>query len=178
MKPVHAWAALGLALLLGAAARAEVSEASATGFTVSHTLVLAAPPDQAWQALGQVGRWWSDAHTWSGLASNMSVDLQAGGCWCERWGEGNSVMHAQVVQVRPGKLLRLNAMLGPLQEMGAAGVLSFVISSAEGKTTLRVSYRVAGSPALALDKLAAPVDGVLGTQLQRLKGLVETGKAG
>ncbi|MBL8329231.1 MAG: SRPBCC family protein [Rubrivivax sp.] len=166
------WAGLVLAIsALGCAA--ETSQVSPTGFISSFREELRVSPAQAWKAIVQLPVWWNDAHTWSGKASNMSLDLQAGGCWCERWGEGRSVMHGQVVQVQPGLLVRMNASLGPLQELGAQGVLTIVTSAQEGKTFLRLTYRVAGGPETNLDKLAPAVDRVLSEQFKRLKALAE-----
>lgn len=175
MHRIATTACLTLALL-AAPAGAETSQVSATGFVSSLREEVRATPDAVWQAIVQLPRWWSDAHTWSGRAANMSVDLQAGGCWCERWGEGQSVQHGQVVLVQPGRVLRLNAQLGPLQELAAHGVLTIVISTQDGKTALRLSYRVAGSADAGLDKLAPAVDQVLGAQFRRLKLLAETGR--
>jgi uncharacterized protein YndB with AHSA1/START domain len=163
--------------LAGGAAQAEASNVSASGFFIQHRSQVQATPAQVWQALAQVGRWWNSQHSWSGQAANMSIDLNAGGCFCERWAGGHSVMHGQVVFVQSGSVLRLNANLGPLQELGTSGVLTFVIGVTEGKTQLRVSYRVWGVPDLALDKLAAPVDGMIGEQVSRLVKFIETGKA-
>ena len=56
------------------------------------------------------------------------------------------------------------------------GVLTFLLKAEEGGTSLTVGYRVNGSSVSALDKDAAAVDGVLATQVQRLKSYVETGK--
>jgi len=68
-----------------------------------------ASPAQLWQTVVQLPRWWSGQHTCSGQATNLSFDAQAGGCWCERWGDGNSVQHGQVVLVQPGRTLRVYA---------------------------------------------------------------------
>jgi len=135
-----------------------------------------ASPAELWQAITQLPRWWSPDHTYSGQASNLSLDAQAGGCWCERWGDGNSVQHGQVVMVKPGSTLRLYANLGPLQELPVDGVLTFNIMVQETKTILRLTYRVSGPPDVGLDKLAPLVDRVLAQQVKRLKLLAETGK--
>jgi uncharacterized protein YndB with AHSA1/START domain len=171
--------ALGLAATLALAAapsRAETSGVSPTGFTSTFALVVDAEPDRVFQAFGQLPRWWNDDHTWSGKAANMNVDLHAGGCWCERWGDGQSVMHGHVLLVQPGSALRLYAALGPLQELPISGVLTFATAKREGQTRLRVTYRVAGAADAGLEKLAPLVDSVLATQVQRLKSFIETGR--
>jgi uncharacterized protein YndB with AHSA1/START domain len=173
---VAVWLGLGLAAA-ALPCRAEVSGVSAAGFTSAFAFPIAAEPEAIFRAVGQLPRWWTDAHTWSGKAANMSVDLYAGGCWCERWGDGQSVMHGHVVLVQPASVLRLNAALGPLQELAVSGVLTFVATKSDGQTRLRVTYRVAGAPEAGLEKLAPLVDSVLGDQVKRLKSFVETGSA-
>ncbi|MDI1365107.1 MAG: ATPase, partial [bacterium] len=46
----------------------------------------------------------------------------------------------------------------------------------DGETTLTLTYDVGGYLRGGLDKIAAPVDGVLGQQVLRLKRQVETGQ--
>ena len=167
--------ALGLACAAGSAC-AETSGVSPSGFTVTHAVVVAAEPDQGWQAFTQLPRWWKSSQSWAGPASNMSLDALAGGCWCERWGFGASAVHGRVLLALPGSALRLQAWLGPLQEMPVAGVLSFGTAKRDGETRLRVTYRVAGGAEAGLDKLATPVDEVIGEQVKRLKLFIETGK--
>jgi len=168
--------AAALLALHPGAPHAETSDVSASGFTATHAFAVDGDPQQVWRAFTQPAAWWSSQHTWSGQASNLSVDLQAGGCWCERWADGASVMHGRVLMVQPGSLLRLQAWLGPLQELPVEGVLTFATARRDGVTRMRVSYRVAGAPSAALDKLASPVDAVLGEQARRLKSYIETGK--
>ncbi|HNR84145.1 SRPBCC domain-containing protein [Ottowia sp.] len=168
---------LALAALLPLAAQAELSQVSAQGFVASFRDEVKASPDAVWQAIVQLPRWWNGSHTYSGKADNLSLDLRAGGCWCERW-DGGAVQHAQVVLVMPGRLLRLHGGLGPLQDLPVQGVLNLGIGQQDGKTVLRLHYRVGGPADAALDKLAGPVNGVLAEQFQRLKSLVETGSPG
>lgn len=170
--------ALAAGLLAGAqtALRADTSDVGPSGFTITHAMVVDAEPQQVWQAFTQLPAWWNGKHTWSGQASNLSLDAAAGGCWCERWAGGASAMHGRVLLVVPGSALRLHAWLGPLQEMPVAGVLTFGTAKRDGATRLRVTYRVAGAPEAGLDKLASAVDGVLAEQVRRLKSFIETGK--
>ena len=158
-------------------ATADTSQISPSGFVVNFRDEIAVPPQDMWRAIAQLPRWWSGQHSYSGNTANMSIDLQAGGCWCERWGDGQSVQHGQVVLVQPGRVLRLNASLGPLQELAVNAVLTIVTSTQEGKHFLRLSYRVSGNAEASLDNLAAPVDGVLAVQFKRLKALAEKGSA-
>ena len=78
-----------------------------------------------YRELGQGRRWWDPAHTWSGSARNLKLEPKAGGCFCEKLADGGSVQHGRVIFAQPGKLLRLEGALGPLQDMAVTGVLSF-----------------------------------------------------
>lgn len=163
-------------MLAVSAAQAETAYVSANGFTSTFREEVKATTDEVWKAIAQLPRWWSDAHTWSGKASNMTLELRAGGCWCESWEGGQSAQHGRVLLVQPGRVIRMAAGLGPLQELPADGVLTIVTSAQEGKTFLRMTYRVGGPPDLGLDKLAPVVDQVMGVQFRRLESLIETGK--
>jgi uncharacterized protein YndB with AHSA1/START domain len=165
-----------IALLTAGHAGAEAIDVSTTGFTSQYREELKASSDAVWKALVQLPRWWNGTHTYSGQASNLSLDVQAGGCWCERWGEGQSVQHGTVVLALPGRVLRVFGNLGPLQELPVNGVLTFAITEQDGRTTLRLTYRVSGPSDAGLDKLAPVVDRVIGEQYKRLKSLAETGK--
>ncbi len=157
-------------------AQAETSQVSASGFVSSYREEVKASTDEVWRAIVQLPRWWSSQHTWSNNAANLSLDAQAGGCWCERWGDGASAQHGQVLMVQPGRVIILQARLGPLLDKPVQAVLMLVTSVQDGKTMLRMNYQVAGGADAGLDKLATPVDQVLGLQFQRLKRLAETGQ--
>ncbi|MBL8545843.1 MAG: hypothetical protein JNL81_05225 [Hyphomonadaceae bacterium] len=165
-------AAICAALLLTAASpRAEVVAASPSAFSLSYRAEIAKSPDQVWSDLQRINRWWSAAHTYSGDASNLRLEPRAGGCWCERWGNRQSVEHARVVLVMEHegvRTLRLIGGFGPLQEMGVTGVLTFTVSPHPNGANLALTYRVTGDPGLNLDALAAPVDGVMAGQFARL----------
>ncbi len=170
-----------LTLVLAATpAVAEVKSATADGFVIEHQAQLAVPPSRVYAALGQVGQWWNDEHTFSGKARNLSLQLQAGGCFCERWRDG-SVEHGRVLYARNGQVLRLQSALGPLQDMALTGILAFTLEAKgdakDGGTALLLSYRVHGPAGQQLDKLAPVVDGVLGDQFARLQKFLQTAKA-
>ena len=66
--------------------------------------------------------------------------------------------------VMPGKMLRLDAALGPLQEMAITGVITVSLDEKDGTTTAVVTHRVSGDPSHKLDALAPIVDRVNGQQ--------------
>jgi uncharacterized protein YndB with AHSA1/START domain len=145
------------------ASAAEMKFAAPDGMLIVHQFQILAPAAKVWESLVHPERWWPEDHTWSGKRASLSLDAKAGGCYCERWDEG-SAQHGQVVMVVPGKMLKLDAALGPFLDMAISGVLSITLTEKEGVTTADVSYRVSGDPAHKLDGLATIVDQVLGIQ--------------
>lgn len=162
-----------LTLALQPSAEAEVVSATPGGFAVSRTANIAATPAATYAALAQIGLWWNGAHTYSGKAGNLTLEPRAGGCFCETLADGGAVEHMHIVFIQPGRLMRLTGALGPLQSEGVAGTLTWAIT-AEGKGARIVqTYVVGGYIRGGTDKMAAPVDQVLGEQLDRLKAHLE-----
>ena len=156
-------------------AQAEVKEAAADHLLIQDSRVVHAPPDKLYAALIDVAKWWNGEHSYSGDASHVSLKAEAGGCFCERW-DNQSVEHGRVIWAAPGHLLRLDTALGPLQAMAVQGVLTFTLKPAPEGTTLQLEYRVNGSSASGLDKIAPAVNGVLMEQLDRLQRYADGGK--
>jgi len=171
------WAAALILAFAPLAAQAEVVERTEAGFRTKKTVEVAASPDKAYAALGQIGSWWDGAHTYTGKASNMTVKLEAGACFCEAL-PGGGVRHGVVALAWPDQhTLRIEAALGPLQNEGAAGALTFQISpKTGGGSTVTVTYHVGGMRAAAAKAFADPVDQVIGTQAVRFGKFVDTGK--
>ena len=164
MRKLPLFALPALSLAVASPLTAGVSPgASASTFEVVHAIDVAAPVETAWQALARPGKWWPKAHTWTGDASKLSLELTAGGCFCERWGDG-SAAHGRVLMVRKHELVRLDAPLGPLQEMGLDGLLTVTLEAAGERTKAIVTFRVRGDASQELDKLAPVVDKVVGEQ--------------
>ena len=168
---------LAALLLLASPARAAVKKSTADDLTVEHKLPTSVAAADLFRAIGQVDRWWSSTHSWSGSAANLSLKLEAGGCFCERWPDG-SAEHGRVIQVQRDRLVRLNAALGPLMDLAISGVLTFQLSPASsGKgTDLLVTYRISGDSTHGLRGLAGPVDKVIGEAAARLVRFASTGK--
>ena len=156
--------AVAVAATLPTAATAEVLQSSPDAITLEHRYPIAATPQQAWRALVHPELWWPSDHTWSGAATNLRLEAQAGGCFCENWGEA-SAEHGRVVMSRPGELLRIQGALGPLQGMAVSAVLTIELEAAQGGgTTAKVNYRISGDPSHGLDKFVPAVDQVIGQQ--------------
>lgn len=122
--------------------------------------------DDAWARLLDVSSWWKSSHTYSGSADNMNIDAVAGGCWCELW-SGGEVEHGRVVAVMPKEMIRFDAPLGPLQEMGVSTALTFTLAagSRPNTTSVIVDFKVSGSSLSGLDKLGVVIDGVISEQV-------------
>lgn len=152
-------------------AHGEVTSAGPGAFLIEAEAEVAASPEQTWRALGRLPRWWSSPHTYSGDASNLSLDVRAGGCWCERWPGGQSVEHGRVVLVMEHegvRTLRMVAALGPLQSMGVNGVLTYTVEPHANGAKITMTYRVSGDPGLSLNQVAPLVDQVMMEQFARL----------
>ena len=160
------------ALLCAAPATAAVKSSAATGFEIETAADIAAPPAAVYAAFGRIGDWWNGAHSYSGDARNLSLDLVAGGCLCERWA-GGSAEHERVIQAQPGKLVRLKGGLGPLQGQGVEGAWSWEFAPAGTGTRLTMRYVVGGYIPGGIAQWAQPVDRVLAEAVARLKSYVE-----
>ena len=163
-----ALAALGLTALATPAA-AEITASSDSGFMLTFQQHVSTSPAEAQAKFGEIGQWWNADHTYSGVGSNLSIALEAGGCFCERWGE-NSVEHARVIAVmahQGTRTIRLQGALGPLQSMGVMGILTLTLAPEGSGTNIAMTYRVTGSPGMRLEEMAVPVDGVLLEQFRR-----------
>jgi uncharacterized protein YndB with AHSA1/START domain len=152
------------ALLMPVAADTTIIQSSADGAMVEHHFRIQATPRAAWDALVHPELWWPSDHTWSGDRANLRLEAQAGGCFCENWGE-SSAEHGRVVMSQPGKLLRIRGALGPMQAMAVTAVLAVTLApSAAGATDATVTYRVSGDASQKVDTFIAGVDQVIGQQ--------------
>jgi uncharacterized protein YndB with AHSA1/START domain len=151
---------------LAGSARGEIKDATADGFTLENSVEVAADAAAAWKALVEdVGEWWPRDHTWWGESGEMTIQAEAGGCFCERHGQ-QQARHLEVVFVDPGKLLRMSGGLGPLQGMGIDGVLEFRLAPSEsGGTRITLFYRAGGYTPDDLSAFAPVVDQVQALQL-------------
>lgn len=167
------WLSLLLASVLALAslpATAEVVASNESGFTTSDTLTVSASPLEVWAALIRPDKWWNPEHSWSGDATNLLLEPQAGGCFCETLPDGGSVQHMAVVQSAPGVLLRMSGALGPLQSEALTGTLSITLAEAEDGTVIEWTYAVGGHARFPLEQVAPAVDSVMSDQLHRLAG--------
>jgi hypothetical protein len=160
--------------MLAGAARAEVVETGPQGFRLRSTADFAAPPEKVYRSIGEVQRWWSDAHTYSGKASNMRLPLAPNACFCEAIPPDGGVRHGIVVLANPNSMVRIDGALGPLQDEGVAAALFFEIKPKGSGSEVVMTYNVGGARERAVT-MAPMVDKVLSEQFARLKKFVETG---
>ena len=146
-------------LLLSAAtpAAAEVVSADAHGFEVASSVSLAVPVPRAYAAFSRIG---------ACKATNMSLALQPGGCFCEAIPGGGGVEHMRVAMVQPGKRIVLTGGLGPLLYEGTSSVMDVKFEAAAGGSKVTMSYRAAGFARGNGDKMAPLVDAVLAEQMK------------
>lgn len=163
----HFFMAMGLAV--AAPASAEVVGSSPGGFVLRHSVQLVVPVDRAYTAIGELPRWWSKDHTYSGDSANLSLTMRPGGCFCETLEKGGGIEHMRVVLVQPGERLVMTGALGPLLYEGVAGVMDLKVERIAGGSRVTMEYRAAGFAAGGGEKLAPLVDKVLGEQLRRYR---------
>jgi len=157
-------------------APAEIADSGANGFTIKIvTTIKAAPADVYKKLVNNVGDWWSPQHTFSGDAHNLSIEEKPMGCFCEKLPNGGGVRHMEVIFFAAGKTLRMSGVIGPFQERGATGTITFTFTPDKDGTKLEVTYAIVGYQPQGVNSWAAPYDRVLTEQLTRLKNYVETG---
>jgi len=167
--------AVAAAFLAAGPARAEVKSTWTAGIRLENKVTIAAPPDRVYAALADIGKWWDSEHTYTGDAANMTIALEPGACFCERFAKGGGVKHGEVVLAWPGQVLRIHGAFGPLQDEGVTGALTFRLKAVEGGTEVTQTYNAGGlRPEMVAN---APLfDQVIGGQLTRFKRYVETGR--
>jgi hypothetical protein len=159
-------AGLVLALALTGTVAAKVTEQNDTGFTVVLEGDISITPDYAWRRFLAIGSWWSDAHSFSGKARNMTIKPEPGGCWCEALPNGGFVRHMDVVYADPGKMLILKGGMGPLLFMGAIGSLTVKFAPLDEGTHVTLNFAVGGHDEKGWKDLSAGVDAVLSEQFR------------
>jgi hypothetical protein len=160
-------------------AYAEVKATSDTGFNIVHIASVEATPDEIWKRLLAPKDYWNKAHSWSGSSEGFYIDAQANGCFCELFQEkgadgklktAGSVEHMRVIFAQPGKVLRMQGALGPLQSEAVIGTLTVAMEPVKDTTTTRVSfsYVVGGYMRYKVAEIAPAVDKVLGEQFKNM----------
>lgn len=172
---------LGMAALacMAAPARAEVVSRTETGFVIRLASEVTAAPTDAWKTILTPAQWWQSQHTFSGDAANLTLDPQAGGCFCEVLPrtEGapvtqkpGGVQHMRVIYIEPPRALRLSGALGPLQSEALAATMTITVKPTEKGSRVLFEYVVGGFMRYKVDEIAPAVDRMLTAQLASLAG--------
>jgi hypothetical protein len=164
--------AAALLFLVPAPAAADVVAVSAAGFTSRTIITIPAAPEAAYATVVNVKEWWNKDHTYSGDSRNLSIAAAPGGCFCEAL-PGGGVQHGTVALAWPGRTLRVIGALGPLQEMGVSGAMTWQFEKAAQGTRITFTYVVGGNPTMPFEKLAPLVDGVMAAQMASLKAYAD-----
>lgn len=154
---------------------AELQHLAETGFIVENKIEVAADVATSWKAfVEEVDNWWPKDHSWWLDQGTFTIDPRAGGCFCERAGDGRSAEHMRVSFVDPEKMLTMTGGLGPLQGMGMFGALTFTFTESDGGTVVTMTYKVNGINPDGFEELAPVVDMVQGLQIGGLKTFLES----
>jgi uncharacterized protein YndB with AHSA1/START domain len=161
---------VALALLtIGQPAVAEVLSSGVAGFSISNTAEIAASPEVVYRTMtSHIDQWWNGSHSWSGDASNLYLEPELGSCFCERLPAGGQVEHLRIIYLSPGKEVRFDGALGPLQQMAVDGRMIWKIEPAESGSKVSFTYHVHGYAEGGFEQLAPAVDAVIGEQLSHL----------
>lgn len=155
-------------LAVGGSAGAEVRHSNPNGFDIRHSVEIRATPEKVLRTFERIGSWWSSQHSYSGSASNLTLSLKPGACFCEALPNGGGVEHMRVAYVDPGKRVVLAGALGPLLFEATTGVMDVQVEATASGSRLSFAYKAAGFANGGADKLAPRVDAVLAEQLGRL----------
>ncbi|MBU1325681.1 MAG: hypothetical protein KJ676_10595 [Alphaproteobacteria bacterium] len=165
MRPLMIAAAALFAAVAGPAA-AEIVSRSENAFTLKFTGRTALGPAGVPTALSQLPLWWDPAHSYSGDATNLSLDLSPGGCWCEKLEDGTDFDHGRTLSVVPGEM-RFHAPFGPLRSMATKADLVVTYPLVDGVVTPTWTFVVEGP---GVGAMADPVDAVMAGGFSRWIG--------
>ncbi len=155
------------AVMLPAAASADVVSTSANGFSLKIVTLSNSTPQESYRAFTEIGRWWDPAHSYGGNPAMLSLEMKPGGAFLEKLPGGGFVKHLEVVYANPGKEIRLLGGLGPLQPMGMHGAMTVQFEEYGRGSQTVVTYNVSGYTESGLESLAPVVDAVQSTQMVR-----------
>ena len=160
--------------LMSQGALADVVAAGSGGFSLRIETASKASVDESYDAFLEIGRWWDPAHSYSGDAANMSLDISPGGVFLEKLDSGGFVKHLELVYLNPGKEIRFLGGLGPLQPMGLHGAMTVQFEATDSGSKTIMLYNVSGFSAQGLEMLAPIVDKVQAGQMARHAAYAES----
>ncbi|WP_408591648.1 hypothetical protein [Novosphingobium sp.] len=167
----------GGSFAVAGSAQADVVASADNGFVSRNAVEVTASPADVWRALIAPAGWWSDEHTFSGSAKNLSIDPVPGGCFCEklpakadspRGGSVGGVVHMRVLYAEAGRGLRMSGALGPLQSEAVNATLTITIKPTEKGSRILWEYVVGGFMRYEAPAMAVSVDRVMAEQMASL----------
>lgn len=170
LKALIAAAALAL---VAAPAAAEIVSRSENAFTLRYAIGAEIDPGDIPGAMEDVGQWWDDAHTYSGDAKNITVDLTPGGCWCEKLEDGTDFDHGRTVSVAPDRIV-FEAPFGPLRGKTTKAELAVTWPGVNRGWEPTWTFTVEGP---GVGAMADAVDGVMQAGYRRWLHYLEYGEA-
>lgn len=170
LKALLAAAVLALS---AAPAMAEVVSRTADSFTLRYAVDAEIAPEDIPGALSDLPKWWDSAHTYSGSAANLSLDLTPGGCWCEKLADGTDFDHGRTASVTPDSFV-FDAPFGPLRGKTTKAILTVTWPRANRGWTPTWTMVVEGP---GVGSMADGVDAVMGAGYGRWLHYLEYGEA-
>lgn len=159
-------------LLVAPPVSAEVIARTADSFTLRYQSAVETAPGDIVSAMTRVDAWWDGAHSYSGDANNLSIDMTPGGCWCERLANGTDFRHATVLGVEPDRLA-FNAPFGPLNGKTTRADFTVAWPGETGHRTVTWIMIVEGP---GLGAYADAVDSVMAAGFGRFTRYLEDGE--
>ncbi|BFT30177.1 SRPBCC family protein [Alteromonas sp. D210916BOD_24] len=166
-----------LSTLIAPITHAKVNYVNNAGFSVTNESESKASVEVVYSHFIQhIDMWWPKDHTW--WEGTLNIDENAGGCFCETHNNA-SAAHMIISYVEPNKKVVMTGGLGPLQEMGIFGALTWQFSPKDNPTEgtrVTMTYHASGTihfnGAQATEKDAADLVQVIDkVQLQQLNAL-------
>lgn len=155
-----------------APAAAEVVSRTADSFTLRYAAGAEIAPEDIPGALEDLPKWWDSAHTYSGSAANLSLDLTPGGCWCEKLADGTDFDHGRTVSAEADRFV-FSAPFGPLR--GKTTKAELTVAWPRDSMGLAATWTmVVEGPGIGA--MADGVDAVMGAGYQRWMAYLERGE--
>lgn len=155
-----------------APAAAEVVARTADSFTLRYAVRAEIVPADIPSSFEALPQWWDSAHTYSGAAANLSLDLATAGCWCEKLADGTDFDHGRTVLVSADQLI-FHAPFGPMRGKTTKAELVVTWPGADRGWTPTWTMRVEGP---GIGAMADAVDGVMGAGYRRWLTYLERGE--
>lgn len=158
--------------------QSEVTETAANGFQIKMTIPCEAKSDVVYDSfVNHVGDWWDASHTYTQDAKNLAIEARPHGWFIEKLPDGGFVRHFGIAYLAPGKTIRMDGGMGPLQEHGVAGSMTINFKPTDnGGSVIDLTYNVGGfmpGGEKTIKQWSPLVKQVITGQMQRLRDYAE-----